>query len=961
MFKSLTRKQTIRKHTTEILYSTLISMAIIMATNPTVVSAQTSSQKTRQTAKQTAKQTAAQKKAKQKANKKRAADETLTEIVVTGIRGGIMSSIAKKSENSSIVEAVSAEDIGKLPDVSIADSIARLPGLAAQRLDGRAQLISIRGLSPNFTTATLNGREQVTSSNNRGVEFDQYPSELMSGVTVYKTPDASLLAQAIGGTIDMQTVRPLEYGKQAIAIGVRGEYNSLGALNSGTTATGYRASFSYIDQFADDTIGVAIGYARMTSPSQENHWNAWGFPKTGTGFLDANGKAVPSDTLVIGGAKPFVQSDKLTRDGLMGTLEYQPDDTFTTTLDVYYSKFKNDQRLRGVEFPLKWSGAQLQDGMTVQNGLVTKGQFNGVKGVLRNDVFVRNSKIWSIGWNTKYKPSNNWSVETDLSYSKVTRTDVAMESYSGTGRGGGNGATDNLGFTMLANGGAMFSHKLNYADPTLFKIGGPQNWGDPLKTGTWDSQDGFINKPTVNDELYAMRLSVERQLSVGPVSSIKVGVYYRERKKSLKDVGLYLTLKTYPAVQAVPKKYLLPPTSLGFIGIGNILSYDSLAFYNDGNYIETNAKNNDISRSVNSWNVKEKVSVGYIMANIDTNVSDMPLTGNVGVQVVYTDQSSIGTAASNGPNGLVVVPTFGGDKYTKILPSLNLKLGMGDDNYLRLGISRTLARPRMDQMNANKSFNFNQANNKPSSTPTLNSPWSGGGGNPKLRPWMAVQFDLSYEKYFGEGGYVSLAGFYKRLENWIYPSSELFDFSGFPTNGITPVITKGLVSTSKNGAGGKIYGVEFSGSLPGKLIADELDGFGALFSASFTDSSVREKPQDKPLKMPGLSKAVINATLYYESHGFEARISGRYRSDFIGQVSGLSLNRTTVFIKSSTVFDAQVAYDFSEIGYDGLSVRFQVNNLTNEPFSTFQNGDARQVRDFQTYGRTYLLGLFYRM
>ncbi|PCJ44385.1 MAG: TonB-dependent receptor [Alphaproteobacteria bacterium] len=933
-FNTQNPQRNIRRHTTKFLYSSLVSAAMLTAASPAVYAAEEDTAKD---------------------------DEVvLEEVIVTGIRGSIISSIAKKSNNSSIVEAVSAEDIGKLPDVSIAESIARLPGVTAQRLDGRAQLISIRGLSPDFTTALLNGREQVTAGNNRGVEFDQYPSELMSGVVVYKTPDASLTSQAIGGTIDMQTVRPLAYGKQAIAIGIRGEYNDLGALNAGTTATGYRGSFSYIDQFADDTVGVAFGYARMTSPTQEKRWNSWGFPEVGGAFLDSNGNAVDPATLVIGGAKPFVKSNKLTRDGVMGVLEYRPDDTFSTTIDVYYSKFKDDQRLRGVEFPLKWSGAQLQDGATVENGLITAGQFNGVKGVLRNDVFVRNSKTWSLGWNTEYQIDDDWSVETDVSYSSVKRTDTAIESYSGTGRGGGNGVRDNIGFTMQPSGGALFTHDLNYADPTLFKLGGPQNWGDPLKTGSWDSQDGFINKPSIDDELYEMRLSVERQMD-GPFSSIEVGGNYKKRTKSLKDVGLFLTLKTFPDIQAVPDKYLLKPTSLDFIGIGNILSYDALAFYNDGNYIETSASSNDINRTVNSWNVSEEVFTGYVMANIDTDVSDMQLTGNMGVQVVYTNQFSKGTAASSGPNGIFTIPITGGDKYTEILPSLNLKLEVEDDTFIRVAASRTLARARMDKMNANKSFSFNLANNTSGATPELNSPWGGGGGNPKLRPWMAIQFDLSIEKYFGQGGYVSVAGFYKKLENYIFDSSEIFDFSSFPTDGAIPVITQGLVSTPQNGNGGKIYGVEFSASIPGQMIAEELEGFGALFSASFTDSSVKEFPDSLPIDLPGLSKTVVNATLYYEKHGFEARISGRYRSDFVGQVSGLSLNRTTVFIKSETVFDAQIAYDFSDVGYEGLSARFQVNNLTDQTFSTFQNGDKRQIRDFQTYGRTYLFGLSYRM
>ena len=140
------------------------------------------------------------------------AEEKVEVIQVSGIRRSLQMAQALKMESSSVVEAVSAEDIGKLPDMSIAESIARLPGLAAQRLDGRANVVSVRGLAPDFTTATLNGREQVTVGDNRSVEFDQYPSEMMNNVVVYKTPDASVMAQAIGGTIDMQTVRPLSYG-----------------------------------------------------------------------------------------------------------------------------------------------------------------------------------------------------------------------------------------------------------------------------------------------------------------------------------------------------------------------------------------------------------------------------------------------------------------------------------------------------------------------------------------------------------------------------------------------------------------------------------------------------------------------------------------------------------------------------------------------------------------------------
>ena len=207
-------------------------------------------------------------------------EETIEEVVVTGFRASLESSIATKKNNSSVVEVVTAEDIGKLPDVSIAESIARLPGLTAQRLNGRGQVISVRGLSPDFTTALLNGREQVSSSNNRGVEFDQYPSELIQQVVIYKTPDASLVGQGMGGTADLRTVRPMDVSERRVVFNANFMQPSLGALNAGTEDQGMRYSVSVVDKVSDK-FAYAIGIADMQTPTQANKFQAWGYPNIG--------------------------------------------------------------------------------------------------------------------------------------------------------------------------------------------------------------------------------------------------------------------------------------------------------------------------------------------------------------------------------------------------------------------------------------------------------------------------------------------------------------------------------------------------------------------------------------------------------------------------------------------------------------------------------------------------------
>jgi len=866
-------------------------------------------------------------------------DSKVEEIVVTGIRRGIEGAITLKKSSTSIVEAVSAEDIGKLPDVSIAESIARLPGLTAQRLDGRGQVISIRGLAPDFTTALLNGREQVSTGDNRGVEFDQYPSELLSAVVVYKTPDAGLIGQGLAGTADMRTVRPLAFGKRAFAVGARYEWNDIGALNAGTKAHGNRLSISYIDQFMDGKLGLALGYAHMESPYQAERWNAWGYP------TDAAGN------LVIGGAKPYVQSSMLKRDGVIGVLEFAPTDTFTSSLDVFYSEFKNHQIQRGIELPLVWGGVPLTNAQA-SGGFVNSGTFNGVKGVVRNDGNDRDATIKSVGWNNKLQVGDAWTLVSDLSYSKVERTDQILETYAGTGRSG-TGATDNMTFAMNGDGVAVFKSTLNYADPNVIKLTSSQGWGSDIIAG---GQDGYLNQPTIEDELKAVRLSATRALDDG-LSSFEVGFNYSERSKGLVNDEWFLRVKGSPASVTIPSSAIVGTTSLGFIGIPGMVSYDPFALIKGGTYDLVRNPNSDVL--VKSWDVEEKVAIGYVKANIDAALGSVPVTGNFGFQIVHTDQGSTALGASGTGAGVTRANLSGGKKYVDFLPSVNLRFALPNEQSLRFAIARTLARPRMDQMRASKTFNFDPT--KAGNTNINFSPWSGTGGNPELEPWRADAYDVSYEKYFGRQAYISLAAFYKDLKTYVYDQSVVFDFTGFPTGGNPePATRQGLVTTPQNGKGGAVKGVEFAASMPGALLTPMLDGFGATFSASYTDSSIQPNPSDKTAPIPGLSKKVANLTVYYEKNGFSFRVSDRYRSKFLGEVSGFGNGRNYRMVKGESVVDSQVGYTFDDGPMNGLSLLAQVNNLTNEPFVTYQNNDPRQVIDYQNYGRTFLVGLNYK-
>ena len=864
-----------------------------------------------------------------------AEDDMITEeVVVTGIRRGLMNSVDIKGTSTSIVEAISAEDIGKLPDVSITDSLARLPGVTAQRLNGRSQVLSVRGLGPDFTTALLNGRPQVSSGDNRGVEFDQYPSEMIGQAIVYKTPDATLMGQGLAGTVDMQTIRPLAYGKQALVANARYVWNDIDALNDDASDDGWRGSFTYVDQFLDDTVGIALGIAYADTPTQSERYNAWGYP-------DVDGNAV------IGGAKPFAQSNELERTGIIGTLEWQVSDRVNTSLDLYYTDFQETQYLRGIELPLQWSSAQLQPGYQVEDGLITSGTFTNVKGVMRNDLNQRDSELLAGGWNISWDVGDSWVLTGDLSYSSMERNDVLLETYSGTGPNG-EPEFDTMGFQMRSGQGALFSSILDYTDPNLVMLTSPQGWGGDIVEG---GQLGYNNSPSIEDELTTLDLRALYEVGGDWLASVEFGVNYQTREKSKVSDEWFLALANGATSAPLPSQTGF--TDLSFIGIPGMITYDPLAAIQSGIFTQTRNPNADVV--IKSWVVEEDLTTAYAMVNFDTDVGSTMVYGNFGLQYVYTDQSSTAESASGSGDDVALFPTSGGDSYGEWLPSLNVTFDFGRNNLLRFAYARTLARARMDQMRASLNWGFDSS--KVDETDINNSPWSGSGGNPELRPWIANAFDVSFEKYLDDGiGYVALAAFYKDLDTWVNDAPEVYDFTGFPSGEFDPVLNEGLVTIPQNQGGGSIYGFELAGAFDFGYFTDTLSGLGLIASASWTNSDVTVN--DEEITLPGLSEDVYSLTAYYETDRFSVRASGRYRSEFLGEVSGFGAGREFRTVDEETVIDAQASWFFGG-KLTGLSLLFQVYNLTDEEFTTFSNDDDRQIIDYQQYGRTYLVGAAY--
>ncbi|MCW1383463.1 TonB-dependent receptor [Novosphingobium sp. KCTC 2891] len=884
-------------------------------------------------------------------------------IVVTGIRASLNASAAIKRTTPSIVEAISAEDIGKLPDVSIADSLARLPGVTSQRLEGRDQRLSIRGLGPDFSTTLLNGREQVTVGDNRGVEYDQYPSEFFKNVVVHKAADPSLVAAGIAGTVDLRMLRPLSQADRIVSVQLRGQMNGLKKLNPDGSRYGYRASAAYVDKFADDTFGIAIGVSATDAPSQNERYNAWGFPNS----------VATGGALLLGGAKPYVQSNKLQRYGAVATLEYQPSDNFHSTLDLLYSKFKETQRLRGIEFPIApdWgSGATVEPGYTVNNGLVTDATVSGVHAVQRNDYNKRDADNFSVGWNNVIGLGEKTHLTLDASYSHAKRTDFLLETYTGTGYGA-TGASDTLHISANQNGTFDIVPTLDYSDASQFGITDPRGWGYNGTTAV--VQAGFLNRPSFKDDLLSLRASLDGEFNAGIIKGWEVGGNYSHRKKTSAFKSYFLcptgtgtncTVASGTTQFApIPSEAIVGSTPLGYLGVPAMLAINPLYLYN--NSLQGVYDNRPVSL-VRDNSVTEKVWTAYAMLKLDGSVGGRNVTGSIGVQAVHTDQSSDGSI-SNFSGGVVsIYPATGGDKYWRVLPSANVAIEVADASYLKLASSLTMVRPRLDQERVNQEFGIDPS--KLGSSDPANSVFSSNGGNSRLRPYKSFNVDASLEHYFPKGGYVSLAGYYKRLTDYVDPSASfIYDFkdaasSLSPDQQAALGTTLGLVKAPNNGGKGTLKGAELTLSLPFSLLSPSLDGFGFFGSGSYTKSEIElASNPGSTITLPGLSAWVANASVYYEKNGFQLRASYRYRSKFLAEVAGLSANPTYRTAKAEGILDAQIGYEFQEgSSLAGLSILLQAKNLTDRPFITYQNDDPRQVIDYQRYGRDYYIGLSYK-
>lgn len=912
-----------------------------------------------------------------------AADEG-DEIIVTGFRASVENAIEAKRTTDFIADIISADDIAGLPDVSIAESLARLPGVSSQRTGGQASALNIRGLSQDLVSATLNGREQVATSGNRTIEFDQYPSELISQAAVYKTPVASIIEGGIAGKVELKTVRPLS-NKESFSgqVNFRGLYNDRASQSPDVSNKGYRASGSVQFKLANDTLGIALGYARLYQPNVATRFVQFDFPSPGNNgspVRDLNGDGTPE--IFNFGFEGIQFGGRETRDGGVAVVEWKPSDRLTVLIDGYYSRFKSDVKRRGFRVTATQSGDnQFQNPVIVNNAVVGGRVTNQIGSTgagfaqgteLVNQDEGRRDELYTIGGNLAYEVSDRVKAAVDVSYSSgesfFNNAGVNLRPFTQTPTG--------LRRSDQIPGVITVDSQLNGLNlPTIRQI--TTNFTDLTAAGGGFLLDGqFLVPQRDTDKLFAVAGDLEFDAGDGFIKTIKIGGRYSKRDGD-RIVTSFNTFNIPGAPLELPSSLFsiggfkggFARAGLPNFGVVDIGGAFNLAF---GNTLGTKQVTDQIAFDFTidqSFRIDEETYAGYGQIDFSTIAGSLPFRGNIGLRVIRTDQSS--TVFSVIP-GLVDNPNTPpplrenrrfitrGKTFTDFLPSANAILELSPSDLLRLSYTRQISRPRFVDLRASISVNTGSDGNT-----------SGGGGNPQLDPFKANQFDLSYEHYFGKSGIISAAAFYKDLRTFIVSGTiPNFNFVAAgvtppPIGGTNPPVpgnSIGSFSAPVNGKGGFVYGFEFGFSKTFVELPSPFDGLGVVVNYAYSQSNLNTTSSTSGrtlnLDLAGLSKHVLNPTIFYEKAGFGARVSGRYRSSFVSPQIGIS--ELVISSAPETVIDAQLSYEFPEGSVlKGLKLLAQANNLTDEPTRTFF-GQKAQTGTIQNFGRTFFLGATYK-
>ena len=894
----------------------------------------------------------------------------IQEVVVTGLRNSLISAETIKRDSLGIVDAIAPQDIGKLPDENLAESLQRITGVSIDRTDGEGAFVTVRGFGPEFNTVLVNGRQLATptdpsQASGRAFSFDTLASELVSGVEVYKTSTARLQSGGVGSTINIKTARPFDYDGFKFASSTDANYEE----NSGKAAPD--ASFLASDRFDDGRFGVLVSGSYQLRRDRVNQavTDGW-IVNGGTPTSQINGGAGVQITPTNPQGNLFVPQDFDTRvlfenrQRIGGTLvlQYQASDDLTVTADSLFSRFSDttDARSYGDWF----TPSNLTNVVTDGNGTaIDMTQSVGQATDFHDERFDKQTYTGDAGLNLDWKLSDRISLNLDGSYSRA-------EEYP-------NGGTESeLALLGIPNqtasyhsDGSILPYTTGFIDPTS----GP-NAGVIGGTSQLYEHVMLYRGYGVRDSIGQFRadLDIKGDDPKQGLIDFRVGGYYSHDSK---DTALYsndgLSGNTTSGYN-IPSPAGFP---IGVFNDGGILSglsganrlptqwltFNGPALFNAiTQQVQATPGNSNFTFAppkVSDSLVIERVFGGYLEATFGGSLLDRPFTGVLGVRVEDTQETVNGLATAftalttllndatqYGLQSSGTTTVSSSSSYTDVLPTMSVRWKLQDNLITRFAASQTMTRPTLEDL----SPVFTLVTLRPGD-------FAASSGNAQLKPFRSSNLDLSLEYYLTNSDYVSLGGFYKNVSNFIVlnqTTGTVKSSSGAPlTDPTTGLPAQFTITAPANGPTAIVTGLEAAVQ---HSFWDT--GMGIQLNATYVHSNQQLNPADPDNKfaLTGLSNSA-NGVLFYDKHAWEARLAVNWRDHFLQYLSPPPLNgagQAVTQVRAQYQLDTSVFYHFNK----HFAVFAEGENLTNTyllKYAYYEN----QFLDAEDSGRRFKLGV----
>ncbi|AWK18085.1 TonB-dependent receptor [Xanthomonas oryzae] len=848
----------------------------------------------------------------------------LDTVTVTGYRASLEKSQSVKRAANSIVDAISAEDIGKFPDTNAAESLAHVPGISVDRQFGEGEKVSINGTDPALNRVLLNGQTiasgdwggNPSDTSGRTFNYTLLSPEIIGLMEVYKTPEARIDEGSIGGTVIVHTRKPLDLPKNTIRGSVGYNYNDRSKEGNP------RGSALWSWKNDDETFGALISATRDEQDLARagieyfGYTTGKGIPPTAT--ITGDGSNIATARVPAGISSAFFQQTR-ERNGLQGALQWKPDENNEFNLTGIYikGKYNNYSQARYV-CPACNDDLKKVTRANVENGVVTSATVsdNTQGGVndqpyAQMDTNYRESTVTTKSLNLRHDWSGEkWVFTTQIGDTEATggKNPEYLMKYL-MQDGGYNYAFDGRNTAVnYDNGGAA-----NWALP-----GNPAGLAPGAETipGTSPSvspmQAGGIYYQKSKDQEKYFQWDASRDLALGPFNKLQFGYKYINHDNGVDARGN--RINTTDPVSLTQFNPGTTQSSLydGLGASGDLTTWPTANLGAVRNYLLSQPQGPYRTDYGSSFDVKEITQNVYTQLNFESG----QWRGNVGVRLIdTTDKSEFWQSNDNGNTYQRTAQT---NDYRKALPSFNVAYDVTDDTVLRFSAAKVIARPRYADLAG--TFTVNSGNGN----------LTAQGGNPNLKPYESTNYDLAAEWYFAPSSMLSGEVFYRDISSYIVNTTVAQQLNPAP-----PAVP-GLyqVTTPVNVSDAKVKGASVN--------YQQTFGLGFGLQANYTYAKADTSTD---LNLPYLSRDTYNVIPYWEHGGWMVRVNYSYRSKYFTQIGRLG---SEDFADSYKQLDLTASYQIN----DTMGLTFGATNLLDSTYKLY-SGTRDTPTAFYKNGRGY--------